>query len=201
MPRVRYPTDPVPPEEQEEPKITERQRDFLLKLLEERDMTGVDQQRLTDARAAAKSGSMLKDKASELITWALARPNHQQAHEQSVRNDPEVHDQFPDVPAGRYAVENEDDILRFYSVDRPTQGRWKGFVFVNVWASDEKHPIRGNAAKKAILDKIVAAGPKEAAQRFGREIGACAICGRTLTDPVSREIGIGPICREGSGWY
>ena len=32
----RYATDPVPAAEQEEPKITDRQRDFLLKLLEEK---------------------------------------------------------------------------------------------------------------------------------------------------------------------
>jgi Family of unknown function (DUF6011) len=197
----KYETDPVPTAEQEEPKITERQREFLLKLLGEKDMTGVDLDKVRAAHEAALTRIMTKSKASELISWALARPNHQQAHEQSVRNDPEVFDQLPDVPAGRYAVENEEDILRFYIVDRPDKGNWKGFVFVSVLASDEKHPIRGNAAKRTILEKIVEAGPKQAAERFGREIGACAICGRTLTDPVSREIGIGPICREGSGWY
>lgn len=198
----RYATDPVPVSDQEqEPKITERQRELLLKLLREKDMTGVTEDKLTAAREAAEGRTMTKVKASELITWAIARPNHQQAHERSVRNDPEVFDQFPDVPAGRYAVENEEGILRFYTVDRPDKGKWAGWVFVAVWASDEKHPIRGNAAKKTILEKIMEAGPKQAAERFGREIGACAICGRTLTDPVSREIGIGPICREGSGWY
>ena len=198
----RYETDPVPVAEREkEPVLTDPQRDYLLALLEERDMTGVDPEKLTAAREAASDRTMTKAKASELITWAKERPTHQRASEESVRKDPEVFDQFPDVPAGRYAVENEESILRFYSVDRPDKGKWAGYVFVSVWASDERHPIRGNAAKKAILDKIVEAGPKEAAERFGREIGACAVCGRTLTDPVSREIGIGPVCREATGWY
>lgn len=199
MARIKYDTDKPPVEEV--PKITDRQRDYLLSLLSEKDMTGIDPERVSAAKSAALDGTMTKEKASELITWAVARPTHQRAHEQAVRNDPEVFDQFPDVPAGRYAVNNEEGILRFYSVDRPDKGKWAGYVFVNVWASDERHPIRGNAAKKAILDKIIEAGPKEAAERFGREIGACAVCGRTLTDPVSREIGIGPICREYTGWY
>ena len=32
------------------------------------------------------------------------------------------------------------------------------------------------------------------AKSFGHEFGFCMVCGRTLTDPVSVEAGIGPIC-------
>lgn len=38
--------------------------------------------------------------------------------------------------------------------------------------------------------------PMEAAVKYGRETGNCACCGRTLTDPKSIELGIGPICLE-----
>ncbi len=38
------------------------------------------------------------------------------------------------------------------------------------------------------------ADPREAALRYGRLMGACSVCGRTLVDPVSIEAGIGPIC-------
>lgn len=31
------------------------------------------------------------------------------------------------------------------------------------------------------------------------QLGRCRICGRTLTDPVSVRLGIGPDCRRGSG--
>jgi hypothetical protein len=39
-----------------------------------------------------------------------------------------------------------------------------------------------------------AADPVAAAVRYGRLTGNCACCGRTLTDPKSIELGIGPIC-------
>lgn len=104
-----------------------------------------------------------------------------------------------DVPEGRYAVENADGELRFYKVDRPTEGRWRGYTFVNVQASDDLHPIRNRAERERILAAI-GADVQGAMLRYGREIGKCGHCGRTLTNEESREYGIGPICREGLGW-
>lgn len=100
---------------------------------------------------------------------------------------------LPDVPEGRYAVENADGTLRFYSVDRPTEGRWAGFTFLAVWASDETFPIKNRETKAQILAEI-ARDPKAAMLRFGMEIGKCGHCGRTLTDAASRAAGIGPVC-------
>ena len=45
----------------------------------------------------------------------------------------------------------------------------------------------------------VATDPFAKAVEYGRETGKCACCGRLLTNKVSIEIGIGPICREGWG--
>ena len=42
--------------------------------------------------------------------------------------------------------------------------------------------------------QAIAADPLAAAVRYGRLMGSCACCGRTLTDPKSVERGIGPIC-------
>lgn len=98
----------------------------------------------------------------------------------------------PEVPEGRYAIE-VDGVVKFYKVDRPTEGKWAGYVFVKVQASDDTFPIRNREAKAAILATI-AKDPKEAMLRYGREIGACGHCGRTLTDEASRARGIGPIC-------
>lgn len=99
---------------------------------------------------------------------------------------------LPDVPAGRYAVDNAEGVLRFYVVDRPDEGRWAGRTFVSVLASDERHPVKGDAAR-AVLAKI-AEDPRAASIRFGRELGVCGVCGRTLTDEASRAAGIGPVC-------
>ena len=46
----------------------------------------------------------------------------------------------------------------------------------------------------------IAKNPKEAAIEYGRKTGTCACCGRTLTDPTSISLGIGPICIEKWGF-
>lgn len=100
-------------------------------------------------------------------------------------------------PQGRYAIRVKQDdgskITKFYKVDKPNEGRWKGYVFVKVQASDDLHPIKEKAAREAVLDKI-AKNPRKAMLRYGQELGKCGHCGRTLTDEESRARGIGPIC-------
>ena len=48
---------------------------------------------------------------------------------------------------------------------------------------------------KAALAPIFA-NPLEAAVAYGKKVGVCSCCGRELTDPVSIERGIGPICAD-----
>jgi hypothetical protein len=97
-----------------------------------------------------------------------------------------------DVPAGRYAVE-VDGVLKFYVVDKPTEGRWAGFTFVKVQASDELWPVKARGAREQIL-RLIAVDAHAAMIRYGQEIGKCGHCGRTLTDEESRARGIGPVC-------
>ena len=104
----------------------------------------------------------------------------------------------PDVPAGRYALK-VDDTWKFYKVDKPTEGRWAGYTFVSIFASDEKHPVRSRQAREGILSQI-AVDPQRAMLDYGQQIGSCGHCGRTLTNPESIERGIGPICAERMGW-
>lgn len=104
------------------------------------------------------------------------------------------------VPRGSYALETTSpdatNALAFYKV-------WIGNYGGNFWAiyhligPEQQKVPRQQAA--AILDKI-AANPGEAAKRYGLEIGKCGICGRRLTNDLSRELGIGPICRANWGW-
>ena len=102
-----------------------------------------------------------------------------------------------DVPAGRYAVEI-GGVLGFFKVDRPTEGRWAGYVFVKQMASDTEYPVRGT--RRGVVLDAIAADPQAASTRYGQEIGACGVCGRTLTDEDSRARGIGPICADKMGW-
>jgi hypothetical protein len=109
-----------------------------------------------------------------------------------------------DVPEGRYAVTGEDGTTDFYKVDRPTEGKWAGYIFVKLGLGGphgdprwERIPLRN---VQTILNKIAADGPKEAMLRYGKELGHCGHCGRTLTNPESIEAGIGPVCRGKMGW-
>lgn len=97
-----------------------------------------------------------------------------------------------EVPAGRYAVGNDGGELRFYRVWRGTRN--KSVVRVYVLHGPDEDRVPGRLAELGVLSKIDAAGPREAAIRYGREIGECSSCGLRLTNALSRELGIGPVC-------
>lgn len=102
----------------------------------------------------------------------------------------------PEVPAGRYAVHMDGDSneLSFFKVDKPEEGKWAGWTFVKHLASDTEYPVKG-ARKYRVLEAI-AADIEGALATYGREIGACGMCGKTLTNDESRAYGIGPDCRK-----
>lgn len=102
------------------------------------------------------------------------------------------------IKPGFYAIE-VDGTVKFYKVDKPTQGRWAGRTFVSVQASDELYPVRNPTARQEILVQI-ARDPKAAMLLYGQKIERCGHCGRTLTNEESRAVGIGPICRGKMGW-
>jgi hypothetical protein len=101
-----------------------------------------------------------------------------------------------EVPAGRYAViDPTDGVFKFFHLDRPTEGRWKGYTFLKVRASDDLHSIRAKAHRDAVIAEI-SRNPMEAQTQYGIKLGRCYACGRTLTDETSRSLGIGPDCRS-----
>lgn len=102
------------------------------------------------------------------------------------------------VPAGRFAVKLEDGKLHFFKVDKPDEGRWAGYCFIKEQASDELYPVK-NVQRRVEILSAIAQDVGGALQTYGREIGKCGRCGRTLTNEESRAYGIGPECRN-KGW-
>jgi hypothetical protein len=105
---------------------------------------------------------------------------------------------LPEVPAGRYALDTQEgatNATAFYRVDRPTKGKWEGYTFVKRLVSDNEERVPF-AQTASILQRIIDAGTEEAGLRYGREIGKCCRCNRTLTNDESRQLGIGPECRN-----
>lgn len=60
-------------------------------------------------------------------------------------------------------------------------------------------PVRAALADTFAKVETIAADPLGQARLYGKQTGICGCCGRELTDPVSIERGIGPICE--SKWF
>lgn len=90
----------------------------------------------------------------------------------------------------------------------PVHGANPGAVYVTQSADGEylgklhHGHIRLLATHSAKLSTIkqIADNPQDAALKYGRQTGDCAICGRHLDNKQSVELGIGPVCAEKFGW-
>ena len=107
------------------------------------------------------------------------------------------------IPEGYYAVPSRTgkNDLDFYEVDVGREGgKWAGIRFVGRIVGGAEASLKIDRRQQAdALVRIQHYGIDESRARFGQAMGRCGKCGRTLTDAVSRAIGIGPECRKGMG--
>lgn len=175
---------------------SEKQLNLIRSLLEEKDLSKLDESQQAWAHGILNPEEYhsrmpsTKQAAGRIIEALLKLPRKPRAAAPAGTAD--------SVPEGRYAIE-EEGVVKFYRLSRPTEGRWAGYTFLSVQASDDLYPIRNATTREAILLKI-AQDPQAAMLRYGTEIGSCGHCGRTLTNEESREYGIGPVCRAKMGW-
>lgn len=149
-------------------------------------------QRLCQERAVAAPSFATTAEASAVIEALLTMPKVVAQNGQPTKT-------VAPVPSGRYAIDH-DGTVKFVKVDKVEEGKWAGRTFVKVQASDNEYPIKNPATRAAMLQAIVDQGVQQAMLRYGREIGSCGHCGRTLTNEESRTYGIGPVCRAKMGW-
>ena len=173
---------------------TEKQINFINTLLAEKDLRAGGKIQGTDEEVAAaveavkaQIPTLERKAASKWIEKLMAMPS--KPRQSTSAGQPTVK-----VSDGYYAIE-EDGVLKFFRVKTPTEGKWKGLTFINIQASDDFHPIRDRDRRNALLTEI-AKDEHGAKCRYGQELGSCGVCNRTLTDELSRQIGIGPICRD-----
>lgn len=171
-------------------KISPPQRSYIHDLLKKKDTSGIPGDRLDSLWKSLRISEdneeygMGKDQASKVIDYLLALPD-------KPKDQQPIADEFDYVPRGRYAVENDDGELRFYQVWRPKNDDNVFRVYV-LHGPDQSALFPKTA--HAVMQKIYNEGVRECAIRYGNEIGACSNCGRRLTNRISRELGIGPIC-------
>lgn len=138
-----------------------------------------------------------KKRASDVITELekLAWLPKEEAKEVIVREGIETTSDLYGLPPGRYALPKTgtieaDNELRFYqcwqSPDKTTKR-----LYLMFGPSEAKLPYK---SQMAVAKLIIDSGIRECAIRYGMEIRACSNCGRRLTNRISRELGIGPIC-------
>jgi hypothetical protein len=182
---------------------TEKQVAFLRKLLAERHAGADLALRLRQLDAWLPTAD--KAQASHMIERVQARPRLAGATAEPTtgRN---VYEQAKEgdlayVPEGHYATPSRTGAndLDFWRIDRPTEGRWAGRVFVKrVIGGKADTPVRG-AEAVAALQAITADHPHHAMVLYGQEIGRCGRCNRHLTDDASRQRGLGPECAKVAG--
>lgn len=193
---VKYDVSDVPEQLVRVEEMTTNQEKYIRDLLAGRVM---------EDSARAKAEEMLeaglsKSLASEWINRLKELPR---ASSQYAR----IREELPDVADGRYAIQHPEvteGVLKFYKVKKPTEGRWAGFVFLDAGRGGNHGDLQWTAIKdvsykKQVLE-LINQNPREAGERFGREVGACYNCGRSLTDETSRALGIGPDCRGRLGY-
>lgn len=97
------------------------------------------------------------------------------------------------VPAGRYALTTDSETA-FYKVDRPTEGRWDGWTFVNLIhaGGDRIRQVKGGERGKILA--LLSVNPTSYSAEYGKHTGTCGVCSRLLSDPESVARGIGPVC-------
>lgn len=101
------------------------------------------------------------------------------------------------VPRGRYALQNSDDEndLSFYKVWVGERHGWS----LKVLAGPNEYQIVQRDRAVELLQAI-ATDPQACSQAYGWAIGRCGICGIRLTNQISRELGMGPVCRSRVHW-
>ena len=107
-----------------------------------------------------------------------------------------VASQVPDILRGQrkgyFALHGEGDKIHFYRVDR----REDGFA-VYAQAGPAYEPV-ASVVRTTVLRRV-ARDVDGASRLYAEQLGRCFVCGLELTDTISREMGIGPVCRSRIG--
>ncbi len=136
---------------------------------------------------------------SSTIQWLIGLPwmPRPAVTPQGPRNSAGCPEQSLDT--GYYAVVDPlDQVLRFFYIKAPKQGRWVGYRFLSEVSGENMFSVRARGDRDRIFTEI-AKDKLGALKRFGQEIGQCGHCRKQLTDAESREFGIGPVCRKALG--
>lgn len=177
-----------PPPAWVEESATPRQVNYIRVLVEDRVVPQMWLDRI--GHLTEHKDEFTKGKAGEIIAALKPLPKRNP-------NEPDRAGQVTSdsVPSGRYAIQTgpEENDLTFYRV-------WwgdRGYAVYQLIGPDDIQLAKHHA--RDAIKNVLRSGPGEAAIRYGQAVGACSKCGRRLTNRLSRELAIGPVC--GQRWF
>lgn len=156
---------------------TEKQFAFIKKLLSERELDSLLENRVARLREKAAKGQLGSLSASDLINDLLAAPRKASTDT----------DTAPAVQAGVYRAGSL--LVRVYLGQQSGQMLAKR---VDVEDGSVSYEYLGLARKVLSTDSVRLS--LEEVGQLGIQSGTCLICGRRLDDPESVDRGIGPVC-------
>jgi hypothetical protein len=155
-------------------------------------------------RAAEQQQRAELERTAQAVNIAAVEEAFQRAKDRQV-NRPKLRlaaDAVEGADAAEYvfspAGENSRNAGSVYVTTRPERGE-EG-VYLGKIMGGKFLKVRDCSAAQEAQIVAVASNPGEAAKAYGQRIGACSVCGRTLTDGTSIDLGIGPICAERYGF-
>lgn len=179
--------------------ITEKQKDFILSLLKDRDLSTLPEDQRSFLADISNLDLLNTKQASSAIEALLSLPKlpTQPTFAKDEGKSPQYESGL--VPEGYFFIVDptEDDPTKVEKFFRVRHGkpntRWEGYAFLDVQASDFFYPIKDRERREKIFAEI-AKDPTTAMNEYGLRLGRCGVCNRTLTDRHSILRGIGPIC-------
>lgn len=111
-------------------------------------------------------------------------------------------DLYPNVPEGKYAIQHDSGEVEFWEVNRPQEGKWKGYTFPShiVGGVGDWQRMRSPRATIDHAMEIIASDPIKAASLFGYKTRSCGRCASPLSTVRSRAAGYGESCAAKVGW-
>lgn len=152
---------------------SDKQIAFIKKLQAER---VVDDEQVNWALSLIEAGDMGKNLASKEIESLLSKPKKQAEKKPS---------EYVESVPGFYT-----DGEKFFEVVVSKQGHTYAKVLVSKGSKGTWSYAPGAMKNFQNWQPVTS----EVAAEFGKKFGFCMICGRTLTNPESVSMGIGPIC-------
>lgn len=99
--------------------------------------------------------------------------------------------EFRDRQPDKLYVKNQGDVVGWINEESKFVPFKRDTMFAHEFANNTEIAQQMRAEIESACSD-----PEQAAKAYGQRFGACSICGRELTDPVSIERNIGPICES-----